>query len=425
MTTLPLKRLEQGIGWGLVVLVAVMPFHAFLSVWLGSLLGHQSLIQAWKELLAVILVMATTVIVYREPDRLRRGGQALPLAALAFVMIALLVTLLHPQSLSAVVYGIKTDFEFMALFFVALYGTNGRLYLKFPSIILVTCGIVAAFGILHATVLPHDFLTHFGYGPNTIAPFEYVGSLSDTIRTPSTLGGPNQLGSFLVLPLCLAVVMFLKRPRWSLTLAIVLYSGALWYTYSRSAWLGAVAGIGLTIAALVHTRRQAARLAIGATVLVILAVAALSLGNHSVGLYQYFVLHSGAGVEDNNSTTQHAAAFTAGLTAVRSQPIGNGLGSAGPASFHAANKLIPENYYLQVAIETSILGLIAFLAFISFAAVKLWGSRHQHELYAATFGALVGLSIVNLFLHGWADSSTAFIFWIVAGAVLAGDRRYV
>jgi hypothetical protein len=33
-------------------------------------------------------------------------------------------------------------------------------------------------------------------------------------------------------------------------------------------------------------------------------------------------------------------------------------------------------------------------------------------------GALVGLSLVNLVLHGWADASTAFVFWIMAGVVI-------
>ena len=44
------RQLEQVIQLGLLVLVALMPFHAFLTTWLGSGLGHRSLLQGWKEL---------------------------------------------------------------------------------------------------------------------------------------------------------------------------------------------------------------------------------------------------------------------------------------------------------------------------------------------------------------------------------------
>jgi hypothetical protein len=417
--------LEQGIGWGILALVIIMPFHAFLSVWLGSLSGHQNLIQAWKELLVIILVLATAALIYRQPARLARGGQLLPYSALAFGAIALIITAIHPQTISAILYGIKTDFEYIVLFFVALYGASKSLYLKLPFIILLTSAIVAAFGILHATVLPHDILTHVGYGPTTVAPYQFVGSLSDTIRTPSTLGGPNQLGSFLILPLVLALALWIRKPRWILVLAGLLYTACLWYTYSRSAWVGAAVAVGVTIGALITTRLAALRLGLAALILVVLGSSLLVVGASHTSAYEYFVLHSGAGVETNNSTTQHASALKAGLLAVQNQPFGQGLGSAGPASFHADTALIPENYYLQIAIETGILGLIAFTAFILAAGLKLWHNRHEHVLVPALIGALAGISVVNLFLHGWADSSTALIYWSVAGATLAGSKRHV
>jgi O-antigen ligase len=425
MTPRSKKYLEQSVGWGLIGLLAIMPFHAFLSVWMGSLWGHQELWQSWKEAVIVLLAAAVTILVAYEPERLKRGGKILPISALIFALIAAIVTIFQTQTITSIIFGLKTDFEFIVVFFIALWGSNPKLYIKIPNIILWTSGIVATFGILHATILPYDILTHFGYSTSTIEPYQLVGSLSDTIRTPSTLGGPNQLGSFLILPLCLAIALWFKKPRWSLVLASLLYTCALWFTYSRSAWIGAAAGVIMTVGAMVRTKSQIKLYALSIILLVIMSLAGLLAASNSNAAFNYIVMHSGAGIENNNSTTQHASALTDGISIAFSKPLGSGLGAAGPASFHAINGFIPENYYLQIAIETGFLGLIAFLTFLSATAIRLWGIRYRSIIAPALLGALAGISIVNIFLHGWADSSTAIIYWIAAGTLLAGKHTHV
>ena len=96
------------------------------------------------------------------------------------------------------------------------------------------------------------------------------------------------------------------------------------------------------------------------------------------------------------------------------RPFGHGLGSAGPASFRSANPIIPENWYLQIAYEIGILGLMIYL----FAFAALLGDfirKRSNALAVSLFAATVGVLIVNLFLQTWADSTLALIVFTLYG----------
>jgi len=95
-------------------------------------------------------------------------------------------------------------------------------------------------------LLPPDFLTHFGYGPSTILPFQHIAMGTNVLRFPGTLGGPNQLGTYLILPLCLSLiyaVKYRKRLLWLLLAGGII---CLIATQSRGAWLGALLALWIT-----------------------------------------------------------------------------------------------------------------------------------------------------------------------------------
>jgi O-antigen ligase len=417
-----MKNARTIIGGGLMALVVIMPFHAFLTVWLGSLTGHQATWQAWKEVLTVVLVICAIVMLVRSPKARQRLSNPLNILIIAFAAVAVVVTALTRPNSSGIAYGLKTDLEFLVLFLIAQLGASRRLKNNLVKIVLVTGTIVAVVGLALVTVLPHNSLSHFGYSAKTIAPFEIVDPAITAIRTPSTLGGPNQLGSFLILPLCLAVGLMVRRFRWWQPVVIALTLGGIWVSYSRIALIGAV--VGAVVAVVVALpRRQALTAAIVAMILLIGAGIGIANSTHGSSKLQYYVLHqsdpnqNNAALGKQASTSAHLSAFNEGLKHLQASPLGSGLGSAGPASYHTKSPFIPESYYLQIGIETGVVGLILFLAIIVQLARQLWRTRQQSPA-PGLIGALVGLSIVNLVLHGWADASTAFVFWIVAGVVI-------
>ncbi len=417
-----MKRAQTIISGGLLALVIIMPFHAFLSVWFGSLTGHQAIWQSWKELLTLVITACGIAIVVRSPSARKRLASPLNLTVLAFAAVSLIVTIIALPNLSGVAYGLKTDLEFLLLFLLAQLVASRELKSKMVQIIIITGTIVAIFGLALVTILPHDLLIHFGYSAKTILPFEGVDPAISAIRTPSTLGGPNQFGSFLILPLCLTVGLMMRRFRWWQPVVIALCLGGVWVSYSRIALIGAVIGLIVAVLTALPRRQFWFATAISSILLIFAAIGVLSY-SHGNSKLQYYILHqSSTTTSQGASTTEHLSAFNQGLNEISATPLGRGLGTAGPASYHSNHPFIPESYYLQIGIESGVVGLILFLAIIAQLFVQLLRNR-PNEVAPGVIGALIGLSIVSLVLHGWADASTAFVFWIFAGVVIGVAHR--
>ena len=417
-----MTRLTRLVQAGLIAIVLLMPFHAFLSVWAGSVLGNQAVIQSWKEILTVVLVALSLIMILKNPKLLQRFRSPLFFAVIAFLIVALVVTLIARPNFTAAIFGIKTDIEFLVLLGVACLVADKNQLRRLTKVTLVTAAIVAAIGILLSYVLPPDFLKSFGYGPNTILPYRLIGPEAFGIRTPSTLGGPNQFGAFLILPLCISVALMIKRWRWWQVPLTMVLMGGIAASYSRSAWLGAAIGVLVILLSLIKTKKALLSIVI-ALVAIGTSAAYFSFNIIKNSDLSFYLLHESTVAQySSNSTSQHGAAFSAAVTSLVEHPWGLGLGSAGPASFHGGLANIPENYYLQLALETGIIGVLAFLAIIVILVRRLFKGRRQSIIALALFGGLVGLSVENLFLHGWADSSTAFVFWILAGTYI-GSRK--
>ncbi|MDB5178735.1 MAG: rane protein of unknown function [Patescibacteria group bacterium] len=413
----PGAKLESFIQKSLLVILALMPIHAFLSVWLGHMVGHQAVIQAWKEALLLILTAATIILVWRDPARLQRLRQPWIFWAGGFALLAAVITLINHPPLTTAAFGLKTDLEFLLAGAIAATVASTRFVRQALIAVLAGSAVVIVFGLIQAFVLPPDFLTHFGYGPDTIEPFQHITKGTNTLRFPSTLGGPNQLGTYLILPLCLALVIGLKRRKpWLLALVagglIVLLN-----THSRSAWAGALAAIVITLIFTVPHRLRRP-LVWGLAGIVILAVLALPAALKPNGQLQYYLLHSSVASHDQKtSDTQHAASLRDGTASLLGMPFGHGLGTAGPATFHAGTTNIIEDYYLQVGYETGVLGMIIFMIMLAGLLYSLWRHAPNHPAAIPAAAAVIGISLVSLLLPAWTDSSTSLIVWIIAGAI--------
>ena len=399
-------------GRGLAALLWLMPFHAFLSVWLGSLIGYQTVIQSWKELL--ILALAALSL-----PRLGKSfwGSRLNLLIAGYIGLSLFITAVMRPAPLAILFGLKTNLVFLVLFLIARLCQARSL--RPQRIILITGALVAGFALLQAWVLPADFLANFGYAEDTILPFRGVDPGTDNFRVLSTLGGPNQLGAFLLIALSVAVAAAVRLKQWSYGLIGLLTLLALIPTYSRSAWLGALAAGAVLLFSSLPRRFYLT----AASVLTLLALAASMYLPTALLKYprlQYYLLHaSTGGHEARGSDAERLRALASGWRESMDHPAGKGLGTAGPASHYSAEPIVPENYYLQLAIEVGWLGAILFLGICALLARHLWRLRAQ-PLAGGLLAALVGISVINLFLHGWADSSTALVWWASAGLAV-GD----
>ena len=333
----------------------------------------------------------------------------------------------HQVNHTAVGEGLVEDVRLLVIFFVAWAAAGRSLWLRthWQKLVLISATIVVVFGLLQVFVLPANFLSHFGYGSATIRPYELVDQNNQFVRVQSTLRGANPLGAYLVVILASLAAIFLpKRPVKKFWLGVSLGLAAvvvLYVTYSRSAYVGAVlAMFGLAWASITHTKTKRWLLAAAAVLFVFVGGTALLL-RHNTRFEDTFFHTSQLSHSKQSSNQNRTSALESGIREVLHEPLGRGPGTAGPASVHNNHPArIAENYFLQIGQETGWLGLALFLAINILLAKELWKRHNDRDhLAMALFASLIGLTFINLLSHAWADDTLAYLWWGLAGIVLA------
>ncbi len=441
----------------LAALLALIPFHAFLVTFLNALFFDTAtsaplFLRMWKE---VVIVLLGLFLVWKLLVKRRKlSFIKLDYFVLAYLLLGFFSAIFITQDLKVSIFGAKYDFEFLILYLIIRQFSFSKAQLEVLVKIIVGCaGIVILFGLLQKFVLPENFLANFGYSPehshfSPNKPLAYCQKISgtETCRVQSFLSGPNQLGSYLlvILPLLsmLALQGFFKTKKNSLFKRIVLkvknllnvaskkdhkpfqmlslfFCGflILVFSYSRAAWLGFSAMFLVAIILLVKNKK-----------ILWYSLAGLFLS----GLLTLFALifiapdYFHEVVFRPSSTQGHSERMADGIKFSLENPLGLGLGNAGPASNHFAENylgFVPESWYLQVSLELGILGILIYLTILVVALKTLYQKYKTEDFYAlALLLSLVGIMVASFFLHSWEDSATALIFWGLAGAFLQKNK---
>lgn len=409
----------------IAVILVLLPFHEFIVIWIGSNTGHLDLLRIWKEILIVLMAPPVAWLVWRSAEFrhwLRRSWivRLYGLYILLHLTLGFWALSHHQVTASALIYGLIVNLRFIGFFLVcavvAVYDDFLKKY--WSGLVLGPAAVVIIFGLLQKLVLPYDFLKHFGYGrPATIPAYETIDNNLNYIRIGSTLRGANPLGAYLVV-IITAVLAQLRTSGLLKPLYTVAALAVLFFSYSRSAWIGTA----LALAALVYmgTRRLRSQLMYLALALVVIFAGGLyELRNHQS--VQDALLHtSSASTSSISSNAQRTSALRSGVQDIVHQPLGDGPGTAGPASTrntgHPAR--IAENYYLQLGQEIGVIGLVIFLAINCLVAIELW-RRRTDNLARILLASLVGISFINLLSHAWADDTLSLLWWGLAGIACA------
>lgn len=412
LTTLYSRIIELGIG----LILVLMPFHAFMVVATSHFLGFGVLFQSWKELF-IVLLAGVWVLYGVSARKLLFKLDIANWLVLGIIGLSLLVTLFVQPTPAAILFGIKTNLVALGLFLIAQIPLSQKRPVKkyLLWLVLVPAGIVSILALLQSFVIPPNFLGQLGYSAATIDPTQQVDSALKFWRAFSTLGGPNQLGAYLIVPFIFATIYALKTKRYWLLVGSGVILMAVVVTYSRSAWLGTAAAL---LTALILSLKGKVRVIFigGIAVVAVLGgmylYSALQQPNNSV---QYVLLH-GRVFENRieGSDQGRLESFTNTTNAIVSEPWGHGLGSAGPASFKATQSVIPENWYLQIAYEIGVFGLVLYICLFAVLLGDFWRQRRD-PLAASLFAATVGILVANLFLHAWADSTLALLMFALYG----------
>lgn len=412
----------------LVVIVAVLPVHAFISTWGGSEIGPLYLWKSWKELLlipAVLITGAWALYIPRVRSELVHDRLLQLIVAYSAIVIGYTTTGIVSNGKDAVLAGLAFDLRYFVMFVLAYIlfrysNFDTKRWLSIASRFIVITGLVLAIiGILQVAIIPRDFLTHFGYEKFvTIAPYLTIDEKSpDIIRAFATLRGPNDYGAYLTVSLAFALVSITSL-RYKLLASGVLIA-AIFASHSRSAYLATLVAIGLWLLMTLGVERIRKYWKYGSLAIVGLIVAAsLSLFSPTVRL---IVFHSAPGEKlTEGNIDAHSEAIVDTSERVAERPLGCGTGCSGPASYYGPNAKISENYFLQIAEQYGVVGFALWIAIFISVMRKLYAAS-QNDAARALFISGIGITVIGVLLHVWADDPLSMTWWGLAGLVIGGE----
>lgn len=434
------KQISTWANVGLYIfygLLAYMPLHILLSTWVGTSFG---VLEAAKVLKDVVLVGGFLIVLLSSAHKSwfrQLAKSKFVWAILLYALWTLILAMVRPTDQDAEILGVVYNLRFLVFFLYGfllarLHDTDSVRRMS-VRIVLVAGAIVVGFGLIQYTVLPDDALRHLGYQrANGVLPAFFIDDKPDLERVMSTLRDPNSLGSYLIIiaPLAAAGLFVYKIARDKLAPSLLLAGSVfcLWFTFSRSAWLGFVAAMVvfflLTDSTLkIELYKRKAVLIPGLVIALAMVLAGLVAYKDSY-LVQNVILHADQSTVLEDPNELRIRFFRESLEGIKDDPVGSGPGTAGLASIRNDKQgtELNENYYLQIASEVGIIGLGLFMAILLAAGRRLYDMRHDSYIACALLASFAGLLITNFLVHIWASEAVTYTWWGLAALTIASRR---
>lgn len=427
-------KVSQYIFYGLL---AYMPFHVFLSTWFGSSFGILGISKVIKE---PVMILGFSLAVFASLDHLKKilsDNKLIIYLITLFGLISLLSVIVRNNELDAELLGMAYDTRFLIFF---LYGMllgelHGQKILRNATKTIIISGVsVAMLGILQVRLLPDTWLKNIGYTNSAGTPTVfYISPITkETERAFSTLKDPNSLGSYTTIIISLLLISIIDRRRLKKdvkkqTLGLAILFMCLYLTYSRSAITGLICGLFAFILLFPYTRQllfKDWRKYVTLSAFIIIPTLTLYLLSGTF-FFNNVILHDVEG-KSVTSNTIRLDSYKQNIEKIYKNPLGYGVGTAGPVSFKNETKgaMIPENYYIQIALETGIIGMLVFMAIVVAVACRLFQMGEAgNTLATALLISLVSISVANLFNHIWSNEAIAYTWWGLAGIFLVIPRK--
>lgn len=432
-TTAKIQRASLLIFYGLL---AYMPLHVFISTIAGANLGFLEAAKVFKD---IVLVFGFCLILLSSIKQdWFKGWTRNWLVVLIGLYVAHTVglALYRPTDLDAEILGVVYNTRFLMFFLYAwlLAKTFPPKQIRLTALKIVsTVGLfVVLFGIVQYLFLPDDFLIHFGFTrENGVFSAFFIDNKPDLERVMSTLRDPNSLGSYLIITgsLVAAGIVVERTRRNTRLLYIIATLLCLWFTFSRSAWIGFVmAAIVFAILHLKNQVRVTRSLMLGGVValsaIVILAGGVLFAARNSY-FVQNVILHADQSTTMEDPNELRIRFFQESVQSIADNPVGSGPGTAGLASIrnNVQGTVLNENYYLQIATEVGIVGLGLFLAILVLTAVGLYHANPNDRYAFALLASFAGLAFTNFLVHIWSNEAVAYTWWGLAGLYMVADHK--
>jgi O-antigen ligase len=366
--------------------------------------------------------------------RIPRPGAVDVLMAVV-ILIACTATLLSPNRLAAIA-ALRNYFQPVAIFYLARGIHPTQEQLRRLLVVWVALGvIIAAFGVYQWFAWGDAEYARNGYllaGGELDTAYLRIEGQAPRVRPPSTLTGPNEFGlqmAFLLLATVPWAARLRGRVRWLLWAVSAVFLIGLSYSYSRSALLGALAGLAcIALFALLGEGARSIRrrlttrriLAIGAVVvLLIVGVLAASgmIGRVTRTLRRL-------------PQEYHVRDTLLALDYLSTNPLGPGMGLVGPREgefFPKVKEYHVEGTLFQIAMDMSVFGTLAWLALWGVALARAWRAWRAvrspllHLVDGLAVGAWAASLLTFLILPLMQSFSLMGWLWFLLGLAITSD----
>lgn len=329
----------------------------------------------------------------------------LGLAILIFSIISLF-SIIFSDYLSMSINSVSTIFLFFILYLILMSSIDNFSFIKKIFYTLTISGVISAFlGIMQS----FNF-TSYGLGAVFMA--------ESIIRASGFIGDANDFGVFMISLLPFIFYFYFqeesKLRKVFLAVSFLIISSAIFLSVSRSVLLAAV--IIFPILFYKKIKKKEVIFAI-----IILIVILLYLSPAILSRFSSYTLERGV--------NQRVLLLKDSLYVFQHHPL-SGIGYGTIRNYIYLN-FVTHNAYLQIAAETGIFGLLAFLAvlFISFKNLYLAKKKYFEEKYRERFLiasslqlALVAYVIIMFFLSFYYDK-LLWLFIILTGVVYSLSKN--
>jgi hypothetical protein len=371
---------------------------------------------------------------------------------LIYMAVGLLVTLLNWQNtgVSHLAWGARTEWSFLLLlmsWLILIPNWTKKQKDKALKILLSTGLGVLIFGLIIG-LFGHETLTFFGFRDDWST--FYLGqapaycqreSATTFCRWQSTFSGPNRYAAYLLslIPLCFFFFKkFMRKHKSAATQAlqmllftsIILGLISLVNTLSTSAQLALVTTLGVFaffgantwLNKRIENRLNKKNVHTHSELLWKSLKALLWITPPLLFICATLFISTQTNYLTGASESAHLTRGLDGLQKLMAAPFGSGIASSGPASYKVGLDFIPENWFLQVAINSGFAGLFLFLGIwikIIWKLLKQMAENSAEKLNKAlpaiTLFALLALLTQNLFLHTLEDIGSVLPVMLLVG----------
>ena len=409
-----------------LALLMYLPFHAFFSTWAISIFGNELLLKSWKEIVLLIIALPITVVLLLKNFRQRLLINKINILIIAFATLVILLTIIKNNDYTSEFAGLVIDLRFLIMFMIgqgiAIFITNKVFRILLFKITILAGIFVVIFGAMQVLILPKDFLSNFGYQKDIIQPYFTIDNNEQQVRILSTLRGPNSLGAYLIfwVPfLAIMVQRYYKHSAKVKILLLVLTITTLITLYgsrSRSGMLGVI--ISLIAVTLLATNKKWRKIFSQLLIAGFVIFSLLLAFSWNSSFIQTNLNHKDPGeASEVNSDNQRLEYISNSIRTIITNPLGAGAGTVNLASTYGENPVTVENYYLHIAQQYGVVGLILFLTILIVVNYELWRLR-QYDIAKALLAGSVGLAVANMFLPVWTDETVSMLWWGIAGYVI-------